>query len=58
MDNKNKKVGKWMPHWVDGGFFDNQNVYGYYCSECGYWYEHDDYPKICPKCSAELKEPF
>lgn len=58
MDKENKRIGKWMPHWVDGGFFDNENLYGYYCSLCGYWHEHDPLPKFCPKCKAELKEPF
>ncbi len=60
MNEENKRVGKWMPHWVDGGHFDNQNIYGYNCSECNYWIEKwlPNLPKNCPKCNAELKEPF
>lgn len=56
MDKENKRVGKWMPHWVDGGNF--KNLYGCYCSSCGYWHVYDPWPKFCPKCKAELKEPF
>lgn len=49
MDEENKRVGKWMPHWVDGGCFNNQNIYGYNCSECNYWIEKwlPNLPKNC-----------
>ena len=64
MDKENKRVGKWIPHWVNSSYFDNENLlyflvsHGCYCSLCGYWYEYDPWPKFCPKCKAELKEPF